>query len=64
MPGLREKPRCRTCGRDRDETRLEKCIVCHEAYCRVCAVRRHGKLFCTRDCAEVFFFGGEDQEAW
>ena len=51
---------CKSCRRDRDEVRLDKCVVCHEYFCRPCAVRRYGKHFCSKMCAEVFFFGDED----
>jgi hypothetical protein len=53
---------CKTCGRTREKTRLEKCIICLEPYCRACAFRRHGKPFCGRECADVFFFGDPDED--
>jgi hypothetical protein len=52
---------CRHCGRTLEVVRLLRCVVCHEHYCRSCEFRRHGKQFCSRVCANVFFFGDEDE---
>jgi hypothetical protein len=57
-----EEDRCARCGKTRDEVRLEKCSVCYSMFCRVCASRRHGKTFCSVHCADIFFFGDEEQE--
>jgi hypothetical protein len=51
---------CKTCGRGEKETRLQKCVICHEFYCYKCRVRKFGKLFCSKTCAELFFFGDDD----
>jgi len=59
---VRQKKVCTTCGRDWDEVRLDKCVVCHKYYCHSCAVRRYGKFFCAKECAEIFFFGGDEDE--
>jgi hypothetical protein len=53
---------CKACGRTRETTRLEKCIICLAHFCRVCGFKRHGKAFCSRQCAEVFFFGDPDEQ--
>jgi len=52
---------CKTCRRGQAETRLQKCVICHEYYCYNCRIRKFGKLFCSKICAELFFFGGEDE---
>jgi hypothetical protein len=52
---------CKTCSRSRNQVRLVKCIICLEPFCRACGFLRHGKAFCSRSCAEVFFFGDADE---
>lgn len=55
--------RCVKCGAREDVTRLERCPICLKPHCRKCAARRHGKLFCSVQCADAFFFGNPDEEA-
>jgi len=49
------------CGQTEGEVRLEKCSVCHRRFCFRCAVRRAGKAFCSLACADLFFFGEEEE---
>lgn len=49
------------CGQTEGDVRLERCSVCHRRFCFRCAVRRAGKGFCSLACAELFFFGEEDE---
>ena len=58
---MKAPDKCVRCGRSIQETRLIKCPICFKFYCRPCAVLRHGKTFCSVQCAEVFFFGDEDE---
>jgi hypothetical protein len=53
---------CCRCGKTALVVRLEKCAICHKFFCRPCAVRRHGKTFCSRECADFFFFGDGEEE--
>ncbi len=54
---LKGKERCKTCGRAPDETRLSVCPICNARTCRDHAYRRSGKPFCSKECAEWFFYG-------
>ena len=53
-------PECSTCKRNMDETTLIKCPVCHKHACLDHQVVRSGRLFCSKRCADYFFFGDED----
>jgi len=40
---------------------MRHCYVCARKFCEYCGTRNLGKDFCTRRCADVYFFGeGED----
>jgi hypothetical protein len=52
--------RCVQCGALEGLYRLERCSICHRRFCRRCAARRHGKMFCSASCADFFFFGSPD----
>ena len=43
-----------------DESRLEKCPICHKAFCDEHGHSMSGRRFCSRYCAEFFFFSDED----
>jgi hypothetical protein len=48
---------CQVCERDDRELRLVTCPICHA---RVCLEHSHslsGKRFCSKACAQLFFFG-------
>ena len=51
---------CRTCQKTDDETALQKCPVCHKAFCHDHAHSLSGRWFCSRGGAEYFFFSEED----
>ena len=51
---------CEICGTTEEDLRTHKCSVCYKQYCEQCAVSMSGRPFCSRFCAEYFFFGGED----
>lgn len=57
-PGGGSARACVHCGDT--ERLLERCVICHSSFCLRCAHRNHGKRFCSRPCAEVFFFGDDD----
>ncbi len=41
---------------------LTKCPMCHRYVCDDCRYTSQGKIFCSRHCANEFFWGGEDGE--
>jgi hypothetical protein len=52
---------CVVCHRTEPEVRLHKCPICFRHCCDDCAHRAYGRTFCSRSCAEQFFFGDEDE---
>jgi hypothetical protein len=51
---------CEKCGSTDEELRTHKCPVCYKMFCEDCSVSMSGRSFCSRFCAEYFFFGGDD----
>lgn len=52
--------KCCHCGIGDDERDLKKCVMCFRRYCPNCEHDRNGRAFCTKACAELFFFGDDD----
>jgi hypothetical protein len=52
---------CTVCEKDEVEATLSKCPICFKWVCQECGTREYGRLFCSRRCADQFFFG-EDEE--
>jgi len=52
---------CVTCNASDKEQRLEKCPVCFKWTCTQCGVGQYGRIFCTKKCADAFFFGDDDE---
>lgn len=53
---------CFRCKQDNPRVNYQKCPICHKVFCEECAYRRSGRDFCSRICAEYFFFGSEDDD--
>ena len=55
---------CITCRKDdqvEEFLRLNKCPICFKLSCDECGHHAYGRIFCTRRCAEEFFFGEDDE---
>jgi hypothetical protein len=52
---------CIQCQATDKDRRLEKCPMCFKLVCEECAIRLYGRTFCTRTCADQFFFGDDDE---
>ena len=52
--------KCKECGATEDETKVRKCPVCHKEFCEDHSFQRSGLWFCTRGCADYFFFADPD----
>ena len=52
---------CLGCQKDEQETSLQKCPICFKWVCDNCANRAFGRSFCSKRCADLFFFGDEDE---
>ena len=54
------KVECVTCKKTENETTLRKCAVCHKYYCDEHAFLYSGRSFCSKHCADYFFFADPD----
>ena len=54
------KEECVTCKKTADETTLRKCPVCHKYYCDDHVFLYSGRSFCSKHCADYFFFADPD----
>jgi hypothetical protein len=53
---------CSVCEKSDLETSLQKCPICFKWVCEDCAKRDYGRVFCSRRCADGFFFGDDDED--
>jgi hypothetical protein len=51
---------CYVCKKNEDETVLQKCRICFKYYCHDHEYLWSGRSFCSRPCAEYFFFSDPD----
>ena len=51
---------CHACQKDDSQGHVERCAVCHRGYCEEHNFMMSGRKFCSRFCAEYFFFEAED----
>jgi hypothetical protein len=51
---------CYECGKTIDETTLTKCPTCFKYFCGEHSFVMSGRPFCSRGCADYFFFGDPD----
>jgi len=56
-----ETMQCTECGKTLDETTLSKCPICFKYFCSEHAYVTSGRRFCSRGCADYFFFGDPDE---
>jgi hypothetical protein len=52
---------CVICQKDDKESTLHKCPICFKLVCSDCARREYGRTFCSKLCADQFFFGDDDE---
>jgi hypothetical protein len=43
------------------EKRMNKCPICFKLVCDHCSHRTMGRDFCSKRCADQFFFGDDDE---
>ncbi len=53
---------CLICQASDQDKSLNKCPICFKWVCDDCASRSYGRVFCSKSCANQFFFGDEDDE--
>ncbi|HKC13346.1 MAG TPA: hypothetical protein VKI41_15050 [Vicinamibacteria bacterium] len=51
---------CPECQKDEQEILLNKCPICFKWICENCGHRAMGRVFCTKRCADQFFFGDDE----
>jgi hypothetical protein len=54
--------RCCECQKTMDEARLHKCPVCFKYSCDEHAASLSGRMFCSKGCADYFFFADEGDD--
>ena len=52
---------CFQCQKSEQEILLQKCPICFKWVCDDCGRHDYGRLFCSRSCAQQFFFGDDDE---
>jgi hypothetical protein len=52
--------KCRECEKTIDDTPLTKCPTCFKYFCEEHAFLMSGREFCSRGCADYFFFADPD----
>ena len=55
-----KKEACKVCDKTADAVNLSKCTICFELYCDEHKFLFHGREFCSKHCAQYFFFDDED----
>ena len=51
---------CNECQKTEAEVKLQKCPICFKYFCDEHAYHRSGLWFCSKGCAEYFFFSEPD----
>jgi hypothetical protein len=51
---------CVTCQVSDLDERLHKCPICFKLICENCSFRSMGRAFCSKKCADQFFFADDD----
>jgi hypothetical protein len=52
---------CTVCEKSDVEATLSKCPICFKLVCQDCGKREYGRVFCSRLCANQFFFGDDEE---
>jgi hypothetical protein len=53
---------CSKCAAPEETKHLRKCPICFKYTCDDCCYFFAGRHFCTKGCAEYFFFGTGDED--
>ncbi len=52
--------KCHHCEKTSLEVHLAKCPICHRSFCEEHSYTWSGRTFCSRGCADHFFFDDEE----
>jgi hypothetical protein len=53
---------CTVCSASDEMKRLRKCPICFKYVCEECGFFFAGRYFCSKGCADEFFWGGSDED--
>lgn len=53
---------CFKCSAADEEKHLKKCPICFKYSCEECGFFFAGRHFCSKGCADFFFFGSGEEE--
>jgi len=53
---------CTSCSANDVDKHLEKCPICFKWVCEGCETHAFGRHFCSKKCADVFFYGDDEDE--
>ena len=53
---------CDRCEQMFERILIQECPYCFKDFCRTCAVRSANTAFCSKACAEGWFFAGADED--
>jgi hypothetical protein len=53
---------CVRCTISEEERRMFKCPICFNKVCETCCYFFAGRHFCSKGCADYFFFGSGDDD--
>lgn len=59
---MSSRPGCKVCGEEPEHGRLATCELCRARLCPQHVLRKAGKSFCDKRCADEFFFGEPEEE--
>jgi hypothetical protein len=54
---------CEQCEQTYERVFIQECSYCFKRFCRNCAVRSGSTAFCSKACAEGWFFADADEGA-
>ena len=60
MFGMQPGEICEACNENNPLRDIYKCPSCYKMVCDNCCHRFGGRPFCSKRCADYFFFGDED----
>ncbi len=51
---------CSICYKEKWSFSMKTCPMCKKRFCEECEYRMGGNIFCSKECAHMFYFSGEE----
>ncbi len=51
---------CSICYKEKWSFSMRTCPMCKKRFCEECEYRMGGNIFCSKECAHMFYFSGEE----